>query len=184
LDRRSTDWRSAEWQALEDSERHSFLIGFSLGWTGAVADESAKTASINTASLSSHRARVAKAARFLPGPRLAAVLLRAQLEVPLPSFTVTGETWLALDPRPRLALLHGVYAGAYARAIDQTLETNATSEELDQAFAEVRRLVKPKLALAPSVLFARLSDWLFYIDRRPAPLVGTISMLAEQIKGP
>jgi hypothetical protein len=111
------------------------------------------------------------------------LLLATERNAPLPPLAVTGETWVALRPRARLALLHGFYAGVYAAALAGALEGTRDPARLELGFAEARRLVRPRLALAPSLLFARLSDWLFYTDRRPAPLVDTIAVIAAQIKG-
>ncbi len=184
LDRRSIDWRAAEWWALDEAERDWFLVGFSLGWSGVVEDGAAGLPPDEASALEGTRLHLAEVLRQMPGPRVALVLTAVQAGTPLPAFAVSGTDWLALVSRHRMALLHGVYAATYARALDAHLGEGATAEAFDQAFAEARRLVKPRLALAPSLLFARLSDWLFYTNHRPAPLMEIIAVLAEQIKGP
>ena len=184
LDRRSTDWRAAEWWALDEAEQDWFLVGFSLGWSGVVEDGTAGLSPDDASALFATRLQLVEVLQRPPGPRVALALTAIQVSSPLPAFAVSGTDWLALDSRHRMALLHGVYAATYARALDAHLGEGATAEAFDQAFAEARRLVKPRLALAPSLLFARLSDWLFYTNHRPAPLMAIIAVLAEQIKGP
>jgi hypothetical protein len=179
LDRRSTDWRGVDWQALAPDERHWVVIGFALAWRGPAQ---ARGAAPRPAVTAARRAALTKASTG-PDGRLAVLLLAAERDDPLPPLAVTGETWVALDSRARLALLHGFYAGVYAAALAEALEGTRDPARLEAGFAEARRLVRPRLALAPSLLFARLSDWLFYTDRRPAPLVETIAIIAAQIKG-
>lgn len=184
LDKRSTEWRAAEWWALDEAEQDRFLVGFSLGWSGVVEDGAAGLSPDETWALFAARLQLAEISQRPPGPRVAVVLTAVQASDPLPAFAVSGADWLALESRHRMALLHGVYAATYARALDGHLGDQATAEEFDEAFAEARRRVQPKLALAPSLLFARLSDWLFYTNHRPAPLMEIIATIAEQIKGP
>ena len=180
LDGRATDWRPADWRALDEDERHWVVAGFSLGWRGLAKAEGQLRRRPEPDLTAPRRALLAKAPA---GTRLAILLLTAERDHPLPPLAVTGETWIALDARPRLALLQGFYAGVTAAALDRALDGTRDPARLDAAFAEARRRVRPRLALAPSLLFARLSDWLFYTDRRAAPLVETIAVLAEQIKG-
>jgi hypothetical protein len=35
LDRRATDWRGGDWQALAPDERHWVVVGFALAWSGS-----------------------------------------------------------------------------------------------------------------------------------------------------
>jgi len=179
LDRRSTDWRGGDWLALVPEERHWVMVGFALAWRGPnpAAGEAPRLAVTD-----GRRAALVRAAGDT-NERIAVMLLAAERDDPLPAMAVTGETWIALDSRPRLALLHGFYAGVYAAALVEALQETRSPARLDAGFAEARRLVQPRLALAPSLLFARLSDWLFYTDRRPAPLIETIGVIAAQIKG-
>ena len=179
LDRRSTDWRGGDWLALAPEERHWVMVGFALAWRGPTQ---AAGEAPRLAVTADRRAALTGAAEDT-NERIAAMLLTAERDDPLPAMAVTGETWIALDIRPRLALLHGFYAGVYAAALVEALEGTRDPARLEAGFAEARRLVRPRLALAPSLLFARLSDWLFYTDRRPAPLVETIAVIAAQIKG-
>lgn len=180
-DWRATDWRAAAWPALTAEEQHWFLVGVSLGWRGLAAADHAFEAPEPEAT-AAWRARLAGLAEAALESRLAVLLLRQQEAAPLPAFAVTGATWLALETRPRLALLHGLYAGSYGAAI-AGLEPERGTDRLEAAFARARRLVAPPLALAPPLAYARLSDWLFYSNHRPVPLVETIKLLAEQIRG-
>jgi hypothetical protein len=107
------------------------------------------------------------------GQRVAAAL--AHDPPPSPG-AVSGADWLALEPRERLALLAGYNAGAWALAL-----TAATGRSDDDALARARRLVRPAPVPAPSLLSARLSDWLFYTDRRAAPLVSSIATITGQL---
>ncbi len=179
LDRRSTDWRGGDWQALAHEERHWVVVGFALAWRGQsqAAGEAPRLA------LTAERRAALTRAVAKSDTRLAVLLLAAERNDPLPALAVTGGTWIALDSRPRLALLHGFYAGVYGAALVEALDGTREQARLEAGFAEARRLVKPRLALTPSLLFARLSDWLFYTDRRPAPLIETIAVIAAQIKG-
>ncbi len=179
LDRRSTDWRGGDWQALEPDERHWVVVGFALAWRGPTRAGGAPPRLAVTAA---RRAALTRAGAASDG-RLAVLLLAAERDDRLPPLAVTGETWIALGSRARLALLHGFYAGAYAAALVEALDATRDPARLEAGFAEARRLVRPRLALAPSLLFARLSDWLFYTDRRPAPLIESIAVIAAQIKG-
>lgn len=182
LDLRATDWRMSDWRALDGAGQHWFLVGFALAWSASGSSGTPARRAPDAAAVGDLHAALAA-----PGDgadsRVAAVLLVAALDNPPPTLDVTGQTWLDLDIRHRLALLHGFYAGTYAAALAASLTDNRNMERLDLAFAEARRLVRPKLALAPSLLFARLSDWLFYTNHRPLPLVETIGILAAQIKG-
>ncbi|MFQ5774885.1 MAG: hypothetical protein ACE5GS_10230 [Kiloniellaceae bacterium] len=182
FDLRPTDWRLGDWQGLAPGGQTWALIGFSLGWHGVSV---ATGRSPSEDAVAGHRAMLSDlTARSGPDVRWAAALLRAQAREPLPRFAVTGETWMGLPVRQRLAALHGVYAGAYARAIADLLGPEADESALEVSFAGARRLVKPKLALAPPLLFARLSDWYFYTNRRAAPLVRAIETIAGQIRQP
>ena len=107
------------------------------------------------------------------GQRVAAVL--AQDPPPRPGL-ITGANWLALPPRERLALLAGYNAGAWAVALTAT-----AGRSDDAALAQARRLVRPAPVPAPSLLSARLADWLFYTDRRAAPLTESIATIMGQI---
>ena len=107
------------------------------------------------------------------GQRVAAVL--AQHPPPRPG-PITGADWVALPPRERLALLAGYNAGAWAVALTAT-----AGRSDDAALAQARRLVRPAPVPAPSLLAARLADWLFYTDRRAAPLTESIATIMGQI---
>lgn len=182
LDGRATDWRMTDWQALPFQEQRWVVVGFALGWAGAEADADGPLP--DTDALHLRLAEIAAWATHEPAERRVAVALTLGRRArPLPAYAVTGGTWIALESRHRLALLHGVYAGAYGAALEALPEAKGGPEKLDAAFAKARRLVKPELALAPSLLFARLSDWLFYTDRRAAPLVHSIREIAGQIRG-
>jgi hypothetical protein len=89
---------------------------------------------------------------------------------------VSGWDWIALPPRERLALLAGYNAGSWAAAL-----TAAVGRSDDHALADARRLVRPAPVPAPSLLSARLSDWLFYTDRRAAPLADSIATILGQL---
>jgi hypothetical protein len=89
---------------------------------------------------------------------------------------VSGWDWIALPPRERLALLAGYNAGSWAAAL-----TAAVGRSDDHALAGARRLVRPAPVPAPSLLSARLSDWLFYTDRREAPLADSIATILGQL---
>lgn len=107
------------------------------------------------------------------GLRIAAALARDLPPAPGP---ISGGDWVALPPRERLALLAGFNAGAWAVAL-----TGVTGRSDDAALAEARRLVRPAPVPAPSLLAARLADWLFYTDRRAAPLTESIAVILSQI---
>jgi hypothetical protein len=107
------------------------------------------------------------------GLRIAAVL--AADPPPSPG-ALSSADWVALDPRERLALLAGYNAGAWAVAL-----TTAVGRSDDGALAEARRLVRPAPVPAPSLLSARLSDWLFYTDRREALLTASIAPVVAQL---
>ena len=91
---------------------------------------------------------------------------------------MSGADWLALAPRERLALLAGYNAGTWALALTAT-----TGRSDDDALAQARQLVRPAPIPAPSLLAARLSDWLFYTDRREAPLAQAIATIVHQLAG-
>ena len=109
------------------------------------------------------------------GRRIAAAL--AAEPSPSPG-AASGADWLALAPREPLALLAGYDAGTWALAL-----TAAAGRSDDDALAQARRLVWPAPIPAPSLLAARLSGWLFYTDRREAPLVQAIATIVHQLAG-
>ena len=109
------------------------------------------------------------------GERIAAALAR---DPPTSARPISGRDWLALPPRERLALLAGYNAGVWAVAL-----TAATGQWDDAALAEARRLVRRAGVPGPSLLAARLSDWLFYTDRRAAPLPEGLDAVLAQIAG-
>ena len=184
FDRRATDWRLEDWQGLNAETRAWVLFGFSLGWYGPPAAGEPEGAPLSHAAVVERLRRVTSRAEANPEVRLGALLVAAQARAPVPRFAMTGADWMALSVRHRLAVLHGFYAGAYGRVLNELLGGEADEAALDAAFAKARQLVEPELALAPALLFARLSDWYFYTDRRAAPLVLSIQTIAGQIRQP
>jgi hypothetical protein len=183
LDLRSTDVRLADWAALAPAARSWWLIGFTLGWHGqdpAAEPMPADAARAGQAEAVTQLLRRAADARH-GARRLAAELIEQRLAGTLPLAGVTGHVWLALAPGDRLVLLQGLQAGAYARAIDDRLGATADGAAREAAVADARRRVRPNLALAPNLLFARLSDHYFYTDRRHEPLVSSIATIAAQL---
>lgn len=179
FDSRAIDWRLEQWRALEPLERQWFLAGFALGWHGPAASEAEIAASPQA---------LAGLGAMLPEPapaiRLAAVLAETHARRPPPRLAMTGTQWLALSVRHRLAVLHGFYGGRYGRAIADRLGRDAGLAAYDAALASARRELRPAPALAPSLLFARLSDWYFYTNHRVEPLVRSIETIVEQIRQP
>lgn len=153
LDVRPTDLTVAEFRQLPAVEQARFLDGFALaGTVGGQVD-------------------LVAAAR--PDRRVAAVLAE---QPPSGRGPVDGEQWVALEPRERLALLAGYNAGAWVTALQV-----ATGRADDATLAAARRLIRPAPVPAPSLLAARLADWLFYTDRRAAPLQVSIATIARQL---
>ncbi len=184
LETRSTDLRLSDWTRMAESDRPWFLTGFALGWHGEDTDAPALALGDAQAAYAPVAARLARQVVADPSTRLVGVLTRALVAGRLPLAAVSGADWIALDPAPRLALLHGFHGGAYARALWDGLGAGAPDAALDGTLAEARRRVKPPLAFAPSLLFARLSDYYFYTDRRVERLVDSIAVIAAQIRGP
>jgi hypothetical protein len=183
LDRRSTEVRLADWMALDPAARSWWLIGFALGWHGtdpaaaAVPPEAARAGQADAMAELAHRATDAEDR----GRRLAALLVADRLAGALPLARVTGHVWMGLAVGNRLMLLQGVQAGAYGRAVSDALGEMAGGDALDAALAQARRQYRPRLGLAPNVLFARLSDYYFYTDRRDELLVASIATIAAQL---
>jgi len=181
FDLRTTDWRMAHWRTLSERERAWLVVGFVLGWRGEHAPAGARPP--DPPAVGRRVARLdAAVSRMGPEGSLGVALVR--LLSTAPPWALRGDDWMVLAPRQKLAVLHGVYAGIYAREIVALLGADATDADLARAFARACRLVRPRLALAPALLFARLSDWYFYTDRRRATLMSTIATIVNQIKGP
>lgn len=161
-----------------------FLAGFALGWHGdgrdgvPLAIGEAMAAYAGVAGLLKRRALVA-ANRARP----LMTILAGEIEAGrLPLAVVSGADWIALELWERLAMLQGIHGGQYTRALrDEPGGVGADDAALDAALARARRLVKPRLAYAPTLLFARLSDYYFYVDRREERLIDSIAVLAAQI---
>ncbi|MFQ5783316.1 MAG: hypothetical protein ACE5H8_00650 [Alphaproteobacteria bacterium] len=185
-DVRSTELRLADWLRVAPGDRPWFVAGFALGWHGeapatpplALAETLAAQAPVIAAL--DRRAGLADAAN----PRLAVLLLRAAAAGRLPPPAPSGDDWLGLDPSRRFALLSGFHGGSYARALWRGLDGAADAAALDAAFAGARRRVRPWLALAPSLLFARLSDYYFITDRQDEPLLVSIRTIVDEVRAP
>jgi hypothetical protein len=154
LDVRPTDLTVAEFRQLPPDERALFLDGFALAGT-ATGDGDDGVAGAP------------------PDSRIAAVLAE---QPPRGSGPVDGARWVALEPRQRLALLAGYNAGAWVAAL-----CAQTGQADNATLAAARRLLQPAPVPAPSLLAARLADWLFYTDRRAAPLQASIATITRQI---
>lgn len=183
LDLRPTDWRFSDWQRLNADEQAVFLAGYSLGWHGLERPDSGATSSASAAEASTLlRAALQGEAAASSSERLVVALMGLNAIGTLPAFAVTGASWLALPVRHRLVLLHGFYTGQYARSLTDALGEEAEATTIEQALDE-RQFVRPSLALGPSLLFARLSDWYFYVDRREQHLTASIAEIVEQATG-
>jgi hypothetical protein len=182
FDTLSIDWRLTDWRRLEVEEQHWVAIGFALGWRGLERTESSEKGQWGLAVTAARRKRLDRIVEAAadPASRLAPHLMRGEAERPLASAVFTGHDWMRLPVRLRFAVLHGFYAGVYARALHGRLGSEA---DFDPAFGRARRLVRPELALVPPLAHARLSDWYFYTNHRDAPLAESIRELAEQIRG-
>jgi hypothetical protein len=180
LDLRPTDWRLSDWRRLNAGEQAVFLAGYSLGWYG-LERRSNGTASLASAAKASRLLRAALQDEAVASSTQRVVVALMQLNAigTLPAVPVSGASWLALPVRHRLALLHGFYAGQYARSLTGALGEEAAAATIEQALDE-RQFARPRLALGPSLLFARLSDWYFYVDRRVQPLTVSIAEIVDQ----
>ena len=182
FDTLSIDWRLADWRRLAVEEQHWVVAGFALGWRGLEPIQGTEGGDWGSAVTEARRKRLDLIVETAadPASRLAPHLMRGEAEKPLASAAFTGDDWMRLPVRLRLAVLHGFYGGVYARALNSQLGSEA---DFDPAFGRARRLVRPELALVPPLAYARLSDWYFYTNHRDAPLAESIRVLAEQIRG-
>jgi hypothetical protein len=154
LDIRPTDLTVAEFANLAPTEQARFLDGFALATASGRSGGTVATSE--------------------PARRMAAALAERP---PSGSGPISGTDWIALEPRQRLALLAGYNAGAWVTALQAK-----TGRADDATLAAARRLLRPAPVPAPSLLAARLADWLFYSDRRAAPLQVSIATIARQIE--
>lgn len=185
-DIRSTDLRLADWSRMAEADRPWFIVGFSLGWHDAVPEGGPLSLAATHAAAAAAAARIGERAAdpAAEGSRLVAALLHEQVAGRLPRGEIRGYDWTDFDPSTRFAVLHGFHGGVYARAVWRALGEAADDAALDAALSRARRLVAPPLALAPSLLYARLADYYFYTDRRGEPLTASIAVIAGQIRTP